>query len=234
MSTDVLRVDPEVSSSSFGLILVLDIKIIDHRLLLNHLRPGASTDGLAAVLLDMRDGRRGPRKGLPLNQGCQGGVRTGGLPLLGGDDHVALGLAVVAHALHGVDLGQLVDDLAVFPVHRWETVAPLRLLSLISELDEILDLLFDLGDKFQVFSGVVFEAVAVHRRGAGVEGVGRQIDLQCLRQTPVPLQGRAFLITFQPGLLQLLLGEERADVHRLPELHVGQFTGHGDGRVPLI
>jgi len=35
-----------------------------------------------------------------------------------------------------------------------------------------------------------------------------------------------------PGLLQLLLGEERADVHRLPELHVGQFTGHGDGRVP--
>lgn len=35
-----------------------------------------------------------------------------------------------------------------------------------------------------------------------------------------------------PGLLQLLLGEERADVHGVTELHVGQFTGHGDGCIP--
>lgn len=46
------------------------------------------------------------------------------------DDHVAFGLAVVADALQAVDLGQLVDQLAVFPVHGRETVALLRLLSL--------------------------------------------------------------------------------------------------------
>lgn len=50
--------------------------------------------------------------------------------LLGCDDHVASGLAVVAHALHAVDLGQLMDDPPVFSVHGWETVAPLWLLSL--------------------------------------------------------------------------------------------------------
>lgn len=50
--------------------------------------------------------------------------------LVGRDDHVAFGLVVVAHALHAVDLGQLVDDLPMFPVHWRETVAPLRLLSL--------------------------------------------------------------------------------------------------------
>lgn len=49
---------------------------------------------------------------------------------LGSDDHVAFGLAVVAHALHAVDLGQVVDDLPVFSVHGWETVAPLWLFSL--------------------------------------------------------------------------------------------------------
>lgn len=52
------------------------------------------------------------------------------LLLVGCDDHVALGLAVVAHALHGVDLGQLVDDLPVLSVHGRETVASLWLLSL--------------------------------------------------------------------------------------------------------
>lgn len=50
--------------------------------------------------------------------------------LLGCDDHVALRLAVVAQALHAVDLGQLVDDLPVFFVHGWETVAPLWLFTL--------------------------------------------------------------------------------------------------------
>ena len=50
--------------------------------------------------------------------------------LLGCDDHVAFGLAVVAHALHGIDLGQLVDDLPVFSVHWWKTMAPLWLFSL--------------------------------------------------------------------------------------------------------
>lgn len=80
---------------------------------------------------------------------------------MGRDDHVAFGLAVVAHALHGVDLGQLVDDLPVLSVHGRETVAPLRLFSLIGELNKILDLLFYLCDKFQVFSGVLLEAVAV-------------------------------------------------------------------------
>lgn len=49
---------------------------------------------------------------------------------MGGDDYVAFGLAVVADALQAVDLGQLVDDLAVFPVHGRETVALLWLLSL--------------------------------------------------------------------------------------------------------
>ena len=49
---------------------------------------------------------------------------------MGSDDHVAFWLAVVAHALHAVDLGQLVDDLPVFSVHGWETVAPLWLFSL--------------------------------------------------------------------------------------------------------
>lgn len=49
---------------------------------------------------------------------------------MGGDDHVAFGLAVVADALQAVHLGQLVDDLAVFPVHGRETVALLWLLSL--------------------------------------------------------------------------------------------------------
>lgn len=50
--------------------------------------------------------------------------------LLGCDDHVAFRLAVVAHALHAVHLGQLVDDLPVIFVHGGETVAPLRLFSL--------------------------------------------------------------------------------------------------------
>lgn len=49
---------------------------------------------------------------------------------VGRDDHVTLGLAVVAHALHAVDLGQVVDDLAVLSVHGWEAVGPLCLLAL--------------------------------------------------------------------------------------------------------
>lgn len=52
------------------------------------------------------------------------------LSLVSRDDHVAFGLVIVAHALHAVDLGQLVDDLPMLSVHRRETVAPLRLLSL--------------------------------------------------------------------------------------------------------
>lgn len=153
---------------------------------------------------------------------------------MGCDDHVAFGLAVVAHALHGVDLGQVVDDLAVLSVHGRETVAPLRLFSLISKLNEILDLLFYLCDKFQVFSGIVFEAVAVHRSRAGVEGVRGHVDLQRLRQTPVSLQSSTLLVAFEPGLFQLLLSEERADVHRVTQLHVRQLAGHGDGGIPLI
>ncbi|MEQ2167131.1 hypothetical protein GOODEAATRI_000948 [Goodea atripinnis] len=50
--------------------------------------------------------------------------------LVGRDDHVPFGLAVVAHALDAVDLGQLVDDLPVLPVHRRKAVAPLWLFSL--------------------------------------------------------------------------------------------------------
>lgn len=50
--------------------------------------------------------------------------------LVGSDDHIAFGLAVVAHALHAVDLGQVMDDLPVFSVHGWETVTPLWLFSL--------------------------------------------------------------------------------------------------------
>ena len=48
----------------------------------------------------------------------------------GRDDHVAFGLAVVAHTLHGVGLRQLVDHLPVLTVHGWEAVAPLGLLPL--------------------------------------------------------------------------------------------------------
>lgn len=96
---------------------------------------------------------------------------------MGRDDHVAFGLAVVAHALHAVDLGEVVDDLPVFSVHGREAVAPLRLFSLIGKLHQVPDLLFYLCDKFQVFPGVVFEAVAVHGGGADVEGVRRRVDL---------------------------------------------------------
>lgn len=49
---------------------------------------------------------------------------------MGREDHVAFGLAVVADALHAVDFGQLVDDLAVFSVHGGKAVALLWLLSL--------------------------------------------------------------------------------------------------------
>ncbi len=49
---------------------------------------------------------------------------------MGCDDHVAFGLAVVAHALHAVDFGQVVDDLAMFSVHGREAVASLWLFSL--------------------------------------------------------------------------------------------------------
>lgn len=106
---------------------------------------------LAAVLLDMSDRGRRPRR-LPLDHRRQAPSGTGRLPpgeepavtflpqfgvrganwglLVGRDDHVAFGLAVVADALQGVGLGQLVDHLAVFPVHGRETVAPLWLLSL--------------------------------------------------------------------------------------------------------
>lgn len=153
---------------------------------------------------------------------------------MGRDDHVAFGLAVVAHALHAVDLGQLVDDLPVFSVHGRETVAPLWLLSLTSKLNKTLDLFLYLCDKLQVLPGIFFEAVAVHGGGADAEGVGRRVDLQRLRQTPVSLQSGTLLVTFKPGLFHLLLSEERADVHRLAELHVRQFTGHGDGCIPLI
>lgn len=153
---------------------------------------------------------------------------------MGSDDHVAFGLAVVAHALHAVDLGQVMDDLAVFSVHGWETVGSLWLFSLISELHKILDLLFYPCDKLQVFSGVLFEAVAVYRGRAGVKGVRGGVDLQRLGQTPVSLQSSTLLVTFKPALFQFLLCEEWADVHRVAELHVRQFTGHGDGCIPLI
>lgn len=43
----------------------------------------------------------------------------------GGDNHVAFGLTVVAHALYVVDLSQLVDYLPVLSVHGREAVAPL-------------------------------------------------------------------------------------------------------------
>lgn len=54
------------------LFLVLDIKVVDHGLFFDHLRPGASTGSLAAVLFDVSDGRRGPRSRLALYQRCQG------------------------------------------------------------------------------------------------------------------------------------------------------------------
>lgn len=132
---------------------------------------------------------------------------------MGCDDHVAFGLVVVAHALHSINLGQLVDDLPVFSVHGWETVGPLWLFSLISKLNKIPDLLFYLGDEFQVFSGILFEAVAVYRSRADIEGVRGWVYLQRLRQTSVSLQSSTILITFKPGLFQLLLSEEWADVH---------------------
>lgn len=50
--------------------------------------------------------------------------------LVGSDDHVAFGLTVVAHALHAVNLGQVMDDLPVFSVHGRETVTLLWLFSL--------------------------------------------------------------------------------------------------------
>lgn len=153
---------------------------------------------------------------------------------MGSDDHVAFGLAVVAHALHAVNLGQVVDDLAVFSVHGGETVASLWLLSLISKLNKILDLLFYPSDELQVFSGVLFEAVAVYGGRADVKGVRSRVDLQRLCQTPVPLQSGTLLVTFKPALFHLLLREEGADVHGVTQLHVGQFTGHGDGCIPLI
>lgn len=46
------------------------------------------------------------------------------------DHHVAFGLAVIADALDAVHLRQLVDDLTVLSIHRWETVAPLCLFAL--------------------------------------------------------------------------------------------------------
>lgn len=150
------------------------------------------------------------------------------------DDHVAFGLVIVAHALHAVDLGQLVDDLPMLSVHRRETVAPLRLLSLISKLYKILDLLFHLCDKLHVFSGILFEAVAVRRGGANVEGVRRRVDLQRLRQAPVPLQSGALLIALEPRLFQLFLRDQRADIHGVTELHVRKLTGHGNGSIPLV
>lgn len=122
----------------------------------------------------------------------------------------------------------------MFSVHGWETVAPLWLFSLISKLDKILDLFFHLCHKFQVLSGIVFEAVTVNGGGADVEGVSRCVYLQSVRQTPVSLQSRTLLVTFKPSLLRLLLSEQRADVHGVAELHVRQFAGHGDGSVPLI
>lgn len=50
------------------LLSVLDVKIIDRGLFFNHLRPGASTGRLAAVLFDMSDGRRSACSCLSLYQ----------------------------------------------------------------------------------------------------------------------------------------------------------------------
>lgn len=48
--------------------------------------------------------------------------------------------------------------------------------------------------------GVFLQAVAVHRsRTATAEGLRGRVDLQCLCQTPVPLQSGALLVTFKPG-----------------------------------
>lgn len=126
------------------------------------------------------------------------------------------------------------DDLAVFSVHGGETVASLQLFSLISKLNKIPDLLFYPSDKLQVFSGILFEAVAVDGGRTDVKGVRRWVDLQRLCQTPVSLQSSTLLVTFKPALFHLLLREEVADVHGVTQLHVGQFTGHGDGCIPLI
>lgn len=56
------------------------------------------------------------------------GLKTGVLVCC--DDDVAFGLAVVANALHSVDLSQLMDDFPVLSVHGLETVAPLWLFPL--------------------------------------------------------------------------------------------------------
>lgn len=119
----------------------------------------------------MSDGGRRPRSRLPLQQRRQGRVWTGRLPFVGREDYVPFGLAVVAHALDAVDLGQLVDDLPVLPVHRREAVAPLWLFSLIGELNKILDLFLYFGEELQVLPGILFEAVAVNGGRADVEGV---------------------------------------------------------------
>lgn len=153
---------------------------------------------------------------------------------MGSDDHVTFGLAVIAHAVHTVDLSQLVDDLAVVSVHGSEAVALLWRFSLIYQLNKILELLFHLVYKFQVLSGVVFEAVAVYGGRADVEGVGRCVDLQRLRQASVSLQGGTFFITFKPRLFHLLLCEQRPDVHGVTQLHIRQFARHGDGCISLI
>lgn len=108
---------------------------------------------LAAVLFDVSDWGRSPRRRLALDHRRQGGFGAGRLPpddksavrspalchvhkasarvlLVGREDHVAFGLAVVADALHAVDFGQLVDHLAVFSVHGGKAVALLWRLSL--------------------------------------------------------------------------------------------------------
>lgn len=37
-----------------------------------------------------------------------------------------------------------------------------------------------------------------------------------------------------PGLFELFLSQERANVHGVAELHVRQFTGHGNGCIPAV
>lgn len=90
---------------------------------------------------------------------------------MSGDADAALGLAVVADALQFVNLGQFMDDPAMVSVHWLEGVGSFCLFSLVCNLNQVPDFIFDLGDKVEVFSGIFFEAVAVHRRGAGVKRV---------------------------------------------------------------
>ena len=99
--------------------------------------------------------------------------------------HVPLGLAVVALALHPEVVRQLVDELALVPVHALEAVLAAALLGVLGQPDQLGQPAVDHPGEGGVSPGEVLEELGV---GRGLGAVVRVLNLERQGQSAVPFQ----------------------------------------------